>query len=268
MPSAVTFIIPVRHQDNAKDWSRLKANLTDTIRSISSQSSKDWNAVIVANTGANLLDLPDQFAIKWVDFPTNAIHEQGSVDKEVFYDAFRIDKGRRVLAGMYHGALGGHVMIVDDDDFVGNRLVDFVVQHRDKPGWFISNGYIWKDGGNVLYLCPNFMELCGTSHIIRSDLYNLPGDPAEVSDDFIRRTLGSHKSVAMDLSNAGTPLNALPFAGAVYRIGHLGAHSKSGSIADTFFFHKSVLLQPHRFVARLFRLRILTASRRKEYFGQ
>ena len=32
--SLVTFIIPVRHQDNARDWGLLKANLTQTVASI------------------------------------------------------------------------------------------------------------------------------------------------------------------------------------------------------------------------------------------
>ena len=38
----VTFIIPVRHQDNARDWSLLKANLDQTIASVSNQTNDDW----------------------------------------------------------------------------------------------------------------------------------------------------------------------------------------------------------------------------------
>ena len=54
----VTFIIPVRHQSNSKDWSSLKVNLAQTITSISAQTNKNWHAVIVANQGADLPDLP------------------------------------------------------------------------------------------------------------------------------------------------------------------------------------------------------------------
>ncbi|MGO7360364.1 galactosyl transferase, partial [Rhizobium ruizarguesonis] len=43
----VTFIIPVRHQENARDWSRLKANLTQTVASISKQTNGDWRGIIV-----------------------------------------------------------------------------------------------------------------------------------------------------------------------------------------------------------------------------
>lgn len=267
MASVLTFIIPVRHQDNAVDWPRLKANLTQTIRSMSSQSSKEWNAVIVANRGADLPILPDQFSVEWVDYPPNLLHKQVDVDKEVFYDAFRIDKGRRVLAGLYHGTPGGHIMIVDDDDFVSNKLVDFVSKNRSKPGWFISHGYFWTDGGSLLYLCPNFMDYCGTSHIVRADLYNLPRNASDVSEEFIRRTLGSHKNIAQDLLTSGASLTPLPFAGAVYRIGHAGAHSKSGGIVQFFFLQNYVLVRPHKFLARLLRLRALTPAKRREFFG-
>ena len=56
--SPLTFIIPVRHQDNARDWALLKANLTQTAASIASQTHPGWRALVVANEGADLPDLP------------------------------------------------------------------------------------------------------------------------------------------------------------------------------------------------------------------
>ena len=69
--SLVTFIIPVRHQDNARDWSLLKANLVQTIASISNQTNDDWRGIIVANEGADLPDLPERFGVVRVIFPPN-----------------------------------------------------------------------------------------------------------------------------------------------------------------------------------------------------
>lgn len=71
----VTFIIPVRHQENARDWSRLKANLTQTVASISNQTNGDWRGIIVANEGADLPDLPEKFSAVRVTFPPNDLHE-------------------------------------------------------------------------------------------------------------------------------------------------------------------------------------------------
>ena len=75
--SLVTFIIPVRHQDNARNWSLLKANLAQTIASISNQTHDDWRGIIVANEGADLPDLPQRFSVERVSFPPNDMHERG-----------------------------------------------------------------------------------------------------------------------------------------------------------------------------------------------
>jgi hypothetical protein len=107
-----------------------------TIRSIAAQDDKRWHAVIVANHGADLPELPEGFDVCRVDFPPNQIHQQGDASKEDFYNAFRIDKGRRVLAGMLHARDCGHFMIVDDDDFVSRRLTGLAAS---EPG---ANGLV------------------------------------------------------------------------------------------------------------------------------
>jgi len=183
MRPALTFIIPVRHQENCRDWPTLKAHLTDTIRSICAQDNPNWNAVIIANYGAELPDLPTGFHVKRVDFLPNPLHEQGQADKETFYESVRFDKGRRILAGMLDAGTMGHVMVVDDDDFVSRRLTSFVAEHRTANGWYIQHGYVWGDQGKLLYLYAGFSAFCGTSHIIRADLYELPPTIEATADD-------------------------------------------------------------------------------------
>ncbi|HET8762813.1 MAG TPA: glycosyltransferase, partial [Gemmatimonadales bacterium] len=77
MTPLVSFVIPVRHQDNARDWAALKANLTQTIASISNQTHDDWRAIIVANEQADLPELPPGFEVERVTFPPNDMHERG-----------------------------------------------------------------------------------------------------------------------------------------------------------------------------------------------
>ena len=172
--SLVTFIIPVRHQDNARDWSLLKANLVQTIASISNQTNDDWQGIIVANEGADLPDLPERFGVVRVAFPPNDLHEIDKANIEDVYDAFRADKGRRVLMGMLAAHNSRFFMIVDDDDLVSARIVQYVAENPDANGWTIDRGYIWDDGGKLLFEYDEFNHLCGTSLIVRSDLYGLP----------------------------------------------------------------------------------------------
>ena len=115
--TALTFLIPVRHPNNSPDWSRLKANLEQTIASIAGQTHHDWRAVIIANAGSDLPALPAQVEVEWVDFSPNVLHDKGTASRDEVLDAFRMDKGRRVLKGMLRARDSRFFMIVDDDDF-------------------------------------------------------------------------------------------------------------------------------------------------------
>jgi len=267
MNTIVTFIIPVRHQANSKDWERLKANLTQTIASIAAQTNPNWRAVIVANEGADLPDVPQGFDIVRVDFPPNAMHEQGVNDKELFHEAVRLDKGCRILKGMLHVRETHFYMNVDDDDFISRRLVSFIAQDKTANGWMINEGYIWGDGGKLLYIHHDFSNFCGTSLIIRSDLYRLPDSFELASADYIKTMLGSHVKISKILAEKATPLANLPFRGAVYRIGHAGSHSKSPKFVRLYFLNKYLVLRPHKLLRNLFNLRFVNSTFVKEYFG-
>lgn len=267
MKSVITFIIPVRHPENARDWQSVKTKLAETVHSISMQTSGAWNAVIVANRGSDLPDLPSRFDVKWVDFPPNPLSERDRSDREKLYDAFRIDKGRRILAGMLHADKTGYIMLMDDDDFVSNRITEFVVQNFGGNGWYIKNGYVWAERGNLLYLHDNFSKFCGSSHIIRSDLYRLPPMFESPSDDYIRRMLGSHMFIHEHLDSIGANLAPLPFVGAIYRVGQSNSVSKTRGIIREFLVKKKLLKRPWEFCQRILRLRLLSASVREEFMG-
>jgi hypothetical protein len=246
---------------------KLKSNLTETVRSISAQNDRRWKAVIVANHGADLPSVPPQFEIKYVDFPPNPYHEKGELDREIWLDTFRFDKGRRTLAGMLHAGETGYFMVVDDDDFVSRRLTSFVARNADKNGWFFKRGYIWGDGGKLLYLYDGFSKFCGTSHIIRRDLFALPDRFEDASREYICKMLGSHMVIDGYLDEKKTPLELLPFIGAVYRIGHAGAHSKSQDLISYFFLKQGLRYRPRILIDRLLCLRYLGRNKKKEFFG-
>ena len=264
----LTFIIPVRHQDNARDWSLLKANLAQTAASVASQTHPGWRALVVANEGADLPALPIGFDVVRVAFPPNDLHEMGEADLEAVYDAFRADKGRRVLAGMLAARDSRFFMIVDDDDFVSARIAGHVARHPDANGWTIDRGYIWDDGGRLLLGYDEFNQLCGTSLIVRSDLYGLPIRFEDASPDWIKSMLGSHVRIADILAERGTPLDTLPFRGAVYRVGHAGSHSGAPSLVRKYFLSREAAARPRRMLRHLARLRLVDSHARREFFGE
>jgi hypothetical protein len=264
----LTFVIPVRHQDNAADWGRLAANLSQTLASIAAQTSDDWEGVVVANEGAELPPLPARFRAERVTFPPNRIHERGDATRADFLDAFRIDKGRRVLAGMLAARDSRFFMISDDDDFVSRDIVSHVARHPTSEGWKIDRGYVWTDGGSILYELDDFHLICGTSLIIRSDVYNLPNKAEDADQQMIMDMLGSHRDVDTRLQAQGVTLASLPFRGAVYRVGHPGSHSQAPSILRKFVLTPGWKRRPLEVARQLTRFRLLSDSYRKRFFGK
>jgi exopolysaccharide biosynthesis galactosyltransferase PssJ len=267
MRNILTFIVPVRHQDNAPNWQNVKRHLRDTILSISRQQGEGWKAIIVANQGADLPEIPRGFEVARVDFPPNALYTQGKAEQEEFYNALRSDKGRRVLAAMLHAGQMGHVMIVDDDDFISRRLTSFVHANPQANGWYIRDGYIWSDGGRLLYRSADFFRMCGTSHIVRADLYRIPPSLEAADETYIRRMLGSHRFICDDLDASGTPLAPLPFIGAVYRTGHTESYIGSRTILKQYFLRKDLLKDPRELARRALRLKLKNHQIEQEFFG-
>ncbi len=267
MNPVLSFIIPIRHPQNSRDWGLEIKNLRDTVASIAAQTHPGWRAIIVANEGAALPDLPPHFQVERVDFPPNPQHERGSASLEVFYDRVRLDKGRRILAGLLQAKDSGFVMVVDDDDFVSRKLTEFASTRPAANGWVVRNGFVWDDGGSILYRHADFSALCGSSHIVRTDLYRIPSQAEDASETYIKQMLGSHRFIEAHLAETGTPLENLPFPGAIYRVGHSPSHSKSSRILPGFVFNRRNLLRPHAVARHLARLRVLSSAIRDEFFG-
>ena len=260
---AVTFVIPVRHHANTPNWEILLDRLRQTAASIAGQSSACWRCVVVASTGSRIPQLPDRFELVRVDLPANA--EYASADKQIFYDAVQLDKGRRVLAGMLAAGRSQHFMIVDDDDFVHRDLARFVLENAGETGWAIRSGYVWTEGGRLLFLHPRFSTVCGTCHIIRSDLYGLPENAEAADENYIRTMLGGHRKIEKLLAERGTPLAPLPFPGAVYRTGHSGSHSRSKGVLRGFVLKRRALTPPRAMFRTFRRLRLLTPKLASEF---
>ena len=243
----------------------LKRNLEQTSQSIAAQCDPRWQAVVVANHGADLPDFPKGFTVVRVDLPPNFQYEVGSAPLEEVYEAVRLDKGQRILAGLNEVKPRGHVMSVDDDDFVSNRLAGFVAHNSSRNGWWIKNGYIWSTGGRLLLRHHDFSQLCGTSHIVRADLYSVPGKSHEAAA-YVKRMFGSHIYVEKHLKATGNPLEPLPFYGAIYRVGHEDAHSRSLSVRERLV-GKAMIDRPGGVIRQLLRVGWLTGRLKEEFFG-
>lgn len=264
-PEQLTFIIPVRHHQSVHDWSGVCERLSITLQSIAAQSTNNWQCLVVANRETELPVLPKGVTAVRVDLPLAVLPAQ-SENPEAFYEAVRIDKGRRVLAGMMAAPKSGFVMVVDYDDLVSNKLAEFVASKVGASGWYLDSGWLF-DGGRVAFLQRSkFFEVCGTSHIVRRSLFPLPENADDVSLEFIKRWLGSHRFIADDLRARGAPLESLPLVGAIYRVGYAGNTSGTGAIIRQRVLRKRNL-HPYHFWQAISALALVDNKMRSDYFA-
>jgi glycosyltransferase involved in cell wall biosynthesis len=86
MAPTLSFIVPVRHHENSKNWNDTVRYLKQTLGSISNQRGKDWNCLVVVNSSSDTPDFNDERIITiTVDFEPNELHEKGSHSLEEFY---------------------------------------------------------------------------------------------------------------------------------------------------------------------------------------
>jgi len=121
-----------------------------------------------------------------------------------------------------------HVMFFDADDFVSDLIAQFAAERPAADGWALRDGYVFSDAdpSSLLLVNGRFDRECGTSHIVRFDLFDLPADcPATLTQEeilrhfgreYVMRFLGSHRSVEQFLTAKNALLTPLPFRGAIY----------------------------------------------------
>lgn len=262
----LTFIIPVRHHDSVDDWGSVVERMRETLSSICAQQATNWQCVVVANEETPLPQLPSGTRRISVDLPYSPLPDVREVGQLRRDEAVRDDKGKRILAGLVGVRPTGHVMVVDYDDLVSNRLASLVSSFPTSNGWFIDSGYVY-DGGPLVYLFRRgFNGLCGTSLLVNASLLQIPATAEEADPEWVRRTLGSHVFLRGDLEASGTALRPTPFPAAVYRVGHRGNTSGTRSIRQVFFRRRLLLSDPVRFVRRLSNLRPRMPLKH-EFFG-
>ena len=175
--------------------------------------------------------------------PESAARKAGAATED-FLDAFRIDKGRRVLKGMLRARDSRFFMISDDDDFVSSRIAQFVADHRDANGWIVDDGYVWDDGGEILYRHRHLNHVCGTTLIVRSDLYRLP-DTFEAATHDTSRPCSAVIEASANLGRARHSARYVAVPAPSTALGTLVPTAKPRPILKKYVFNRDVFLRPH-----------------------
>jgi hypothetical protein len=202
----LAFVVPLKSAAVSKSWNQVTRLVERTLRSACAQTSPEFRVIVVCHEEPEIGFEDQRLEFLRVGFPPPGQDLDGRIR----------DKNRKVLAGLRRALTcqPTHVMLLDADDCVSNRLAAYVAQHPAANGWYIAKGCFWREGLDTVHVeRRRFHKWCGSSHILRPEFLELPAPPA---DDWHFR----HSQVVHQMRARGTPLEPLPFPGAVYLISH------------------------------------------------
>ena len=204
----LAFVVPLKSLQVSASWTRVCELLERTLKSICNQTLSDFKVLVVCHELPTIDFNHPQIHYVKVDFP---IPDEAYLSREK-------DKMRKMLIGATEAKKlnASHVMFVDADDCVSKYLALFVKQSIHSNGWFISQGYDYREDVGVLQIRNRKLHLrTNSSHIIRIDL--LESDLATNLDQIKREgCILNHIDTAAILKHRGTPLSPLPFRGTIY----------------------------------------------------
>jgi hypothetical protein len=246
----LVFIVPLKGRHASKNWTQVCALARRTLLSLLAQDHPDFRIFLVCDEVPN--GFPAHSALKIIQekFPTPEPSNWGS----------RLDKWSKIRVGMAAARelAPCHIMMVDADDCVSKRLSGFSAERPNSPGWIFDDGWIHDEGSSLIFRKRHqFDEVCGSSSIVRTSRDDL---------SLLERAGGcglgigvwrsGHHDVRRHSNERGTPLEVLPFPGAIYNLG-TGENTSSFSLRK--WRSRKVLLK------KLLGYRLLTARLRNEF---
>ena len=211
------FIVPVKSPKITHSWELLSKLFERTIKSILNQTSNNFKVIVVCHQKPEISFEDPKVEFLEVDFPIPGTD----------IDSKRRDKRLKIRVGLFQSRIyqPSHTMVVNADDCINRKIVEFVSQNPNEDGWLAREGYFYNEETGLFYFeRKKFYKWCGTSNIIKYGLFKIPesDDYSYLNqDDVMRETYHStHRTTTEDLVDLGKRafIKKLPFPGAVYMI--------------------------------------------------
>lgn len=262
----VGFIIPVKSKEVSSNWEIEIALLNRTLQSICGQTCQNFEVFVIHNEKPEVSFVHKN--IHFIKFP----YETLSIDQISDYNEYGckyydpvfavkiMDKIRKVAFGGYHAKRTGcrYLMNVDSDDLISNKLVAYINSFKDDraAGWYITTGYIYKEGSSLLVKQAKNMEMLnGSTHIVRDDFFKVPDFSSHAMWNYsFFESHGYLKTRVRDFFKE--ELQPIPFAAVVYVV-----HQNNWSAVRRLVKIDSV----QRIIKQLLYFQWLTSSVKKEF---
>ncbi|HEY4270758.1 MAG TPA: hypothetical protein VGM65_02045 [Candidatus Udaeobacter sp.] len=173
-------------------------------------------------------------------------------------------------------------MKLDADDLISARLVQWLENFGDQPGYLIKHGWVWRSGSRYVLHSTEYLDrVCASCLVVRSDIADQEG-PFRTDVEgtpFDQRSLSlaaadhyslipgsgistlllndSHQRYSAQFAYLGHKLSNVPFKAVVYRTGNTESNS-AGLEAG----RRPIL---RMILGRIRRTRLMTNNLRREF---
>ena len=218
------FTIALRSKLSTDRWETVRKDFDATLCSIFNQTCDDFQVYVGCNEIPELMHkFDDRLHFVCVNTPKPQDWLEGCRDR-----AWKQLACCAAIRQDYPDAsMNGSVFVfpVDADDYISNRIADYVKRHPDANGFKSSRSYRWNKGGKWLEISPYFG---GTMNIIRLLPQELPEKMPDIAFCFDKDTcvkLNEKYPVRWDdieveriMAQQGRPLAQLPFCSTIYSL--------------------------------------------------
>jgi len=261
----VSFIIPFASRAYAKNWDLACLHLNQTLKSILNSEDSRLAIVVVGNDHPRN-SFPSDPRLHFISAP--CLESSGNLRDTATMVKDQITKMEIGWEYVQKHFPAKYVMRMDADDFLSRMVVGFLAS-ENKPGYRVSDGWIWNSGDRwFIEKTERFDLLCGSSNVFRFDVAGNPVDIQKICDPLpahvkvaipdLMSTLLTNRfhafaGKAMELN--GLKIEKIPFQAAVYRVGNLNSEMQRTVKSHSLRF----------FFGRVRRLRFLTPSIKNEF---
>lgn len=206
----LVFVVPLKSKKKSKSWQLVSCLLERCLKSICNQTLPNFKVIVVCNERPELNFHHPSVTYLEVNF---SIEKK---TKSINYKGNETDKNRKIYTGLLYAERfnPSYICLVDADDCVSRRLVEFVNKNPQSNGWFINKGYEYKERSkSVFRRKKNFHLRCGTSHIIRFEALKPLIQCTRFSD--IDWKFLYHQDIVNIMKAKKCVLDELPFEGAI-----------------------------------------------------
>lgn len=243
---SVAFLIPFASRRTKSRWDIACDHLQQTLHSVRNSTNKSY-CVVVAGHEAPDFNFESDSKCRFLSV-NHAIplHENVVVRG-------RLDKLSKIAAAWNYAKSSWtphYVMKLDADDLISARLVQWLENFGDQPGYLIKHGWVWRSGSRYVLHSTEYLDrVCASCLVVRSDIADQEG-PFRTDVEgtpFDQRSLSlaaadryslipgsgistlllndSHQRYSAQFAYLGHKLSNVPFKAVVYRTGNPESNS-------------------------------------------